>query len=74
VVESQFALPRDALLRATALVMGYGRTSHDIADRIGDVVDELIDSGANTRPAARLGSSSAYLCMPVRSSRASTVV
>jgi len=45
VVESQFALPRDALLRATAQVIGYGRTSQEIADRIGDVVDGLIDSG-----------------------------
>ena len=45
VVESQFALPREALVRATAQVLGYGRTSQDMAERLGEVVDDLIDRG-----------------------------
>jgi hypothetical protein len=45
VVESQFGLPRDALVRATAAVLGYGRTSADISDRISKVVEDLIDKG-----------------------------
>jgi hypothetical protein len=33
------------VVRTTAQVLGYGRTSQDIAERIGEVVDDLIDGG-----------------------------
>jgi hypothetical protein len=43
VVESEFALPREALIRATAQVLGYGAASQDRAQRIAEVVDDLLD-------------------------------
>lgn len=44
-VESQFGLPRDALVRETAGLLGFGRASVDIFDRIADVTDTLIEQG-----------------------------
>ncbi|MBI4505765.1 MAG: hypothetical protein HY691_09545 [Chloroflexi bacterium] len=45
VVEAQYGLPRDALLRETAQCSGFERTGALIADAIGDVVDALIAQG-----------------------------
>jgi hypothetical protein len=45
VVESQFGLPREALVRAVAQAAGFQRTSADIADAIMNVVDTLIERG-----------------------------
>lgn len=45
VVESQFGLPHDALVRAVAQALGYERTRADVADRIREAVDRLIEGG-----------------------------
>ncbi len=45
VVESQFGLPREDLVRQAASELGFQRTSTDIAKAVGTVVDELIRKG-----------------------------
>jgi len=45
VVESQFGLPEEPLVREVAVALGYARTSADIADRIRAVVESLVDDG-----------------------------
>jgi hypothetical protein len=45
VVESQFGLPREALVRETASVLGFGRVSAQISDGIVVVIETLIDQG-----------------------------
>lgn len=45
VVESQFGLPQDKLVREAAAALGNRRTGPDISDAIGQVVEDLIDTG-----------------------------
>ncbi len=45
VVESQFGLPKESVVREVARVLGFGRTSTDITTSITDAVDHLIDTG-----------------------------
>lgn len=45
IVESQFGLPREALIREAARVLGFGSTSAEIRNTIGEVVDALVKRG-----------------------------
>jgi hypothetical protein len=44
-VEAQFGLPKAELVRETARLFGFARTSADMTDYITNVVDDLIESG-----------------------------
>lgn len=45
VVESQFGLPRVALIRETARLFGIGQVRANVAESIGDVADTLVEKG-----------------------------
>ncbi len=45
-VEAQFGLPKAELVRETARLFGFARTSVDMTDYITNVVDDLIESGS----------------------------
>lgn len=44
-VESQFGMPRDALVRSTRELFGFQRAGADISDTIQDAIDTLVEAG-----------------------------
>lgn len=56
ILEKQYETPREDLIKQTGKVLGFSRTGTRISDRIGDVIDEMLDEEQLVEAGNRLAS------------------